>query len=190
MLFDRVVQQGRADDVCVVNAVVDDDPECYAEHVVDERFTLPVVERVQPSGELECLLDLAASGRVAESGGLSGKPFAESAFTVERGNRVERHVLDNAPLDDVTLVDVGAGGPRDRVPALAALPAHLDLVGTDAELAFEDVGRAAHGARLADRPLGRVDHQPPPPLFHQSVDWPVRHSSGWSSVPVSAGLPT
>jgi hypothetical protein len=59
---------------------MDDDPESNAEHVIDVWFALAVVERVKPSGELERLLDLAASGGVAESGGFGGESFAESAF--------------------------------------------------------------------------------------------------------------
>jgi hypothetical protein len=76
-----------------------------------------------------------------------------------------------------------------NVAAATAMGA-MDLVGADAEVAFEDVRRAAHGARLAERPLGRVGHRPCPPWFHQSVEFPVRHSSRSSSATVSAGLPT
>ena len=139
VVFDRVVQQCRADDVRVMNVVVDDDPERDAEQVVDERLALAVVECVEPSGELQRLLDLAASGRVAESCGLGGEPFAQSAFAVESRDRVERHPLDDAALDDVARVVVGVSRPCGGVAAFAALPTHGDLADADTEFAFEDV---------------------------------------------------
>jgi hypothetical protein len=169
VVFDRVVEQSRADDVGIAYLVVADDPECYTKEVVEIRFALAMVQCVEPPRELQRLLGLPPTSLVAESSGFGRESFAQPSFAVQCGDRMQRHHVDDAPLDGITVVDAGRGCPACRVTAVAALPAHLNLVGTDAEVAFEDVRRAARRARLADHPLGRVSHRPSPSSFHQST---------------------
>jgi len=50
VVFDGVVQQGCADDVGIMDAVVADDPDGDAEKVVDVGLALAAVGGVQPGG--------------------------------------------------------------------------------------------------------------------------------------------
>jgi hypothetical protein len=55
VIFDGVVQQGRAGQVRVGCPVVADDPDRHAQRVVHIRLTLAAVGRVQPGRQRKCV---------------------------------------------------------------------------------------------------------------------------------------
>jgi hypothetical protein len=109
VIFDRVVQQGGADDVGVANPVVADNAQCDAEEAVKVRLALPPVCGVQLSGKLQCFPDLSLVGYV-KTPGLDGQPGPQSPcspYMAVMG--VQGHHGDN-PL-------LGVGDPERAVRA-------------------------------------------------------------------------
>jgi hypothetical protein len=56
MVFDRVVEQGRACQVRVADPVVADDPDRPPQQVLDVGLALALVAGVQPGSQAQCLL--------------------------------------------------------------------------------------------------------------------------------------
>ena len=91
VVLDRVVQQGGADDVGIVDAVVADDPQRHAQQVVDVRLALAAVSGVQPPGQIQRPLRPAAAVRVGQPGDLGGEPGPQPRLPVHRRHDVQRH---------------------------------------------------------------------------------------------------
>ena len=78
VILHRVVQQGGADHVGVVDAVVGHDPDRHPEQVVDVRLPLPAVGGVQPSGQSQGLVQ-AAPIRPGPPLDLDGEPGTQAS---------------------------------------------------------------------------------------------------------------
>ena len=123
IVLDRVVEQGGADHVDVVDAVVADDPQRHAQQVIDVRLTLTPVGGMQIPGELQRPGRLLAGGRVREPGDLGGEPGPQPLLAVHGRDRVQRHHRDQL---QIRLIDGTAAARRPAVRAgpvrAAALP--------------------------------------------------------------------
>ena len=116
MVLDRVVQQGGADDVDVVDAVVAGDPQRHAQQVIDVRLTLAAVPGVQIPRELQRSCGLLLAGRVREPRDLSGEPDPQPLLAVHGSDSVQRHHRDK-PQICVTDGMAVAGRLADRARA-------------------------------------------------------------------------
>ena len=98
VVFHRVVQQRRADDVGVADAVMADDPQRDPQQVVDVRFALAPVCSMQAPGQLQRFADLLPAGRVVKPPGLDGQPRPQPLLAVNSGDGMQRHLGEDLLL--------------------------------------------------------------------------------------------
>ena len=75
VVLDGVVEQSGADHCWLLDAVVDHDPECHAEQMVDVRLALTAIGGVQLGREPQCPRHLSPGTRVDEPGRLQCEPL-------------------------------------------------------------------------------------------------------------------
>ena len=109
MILDRVVEQGRADHVDVVDAVVAHDPQRHPQQVIDVRLTLAPVGGMQIPRELQRPRGLLPAGRVREPRDLGGEPGPQPLLAVHGRDRVQRHHRDQP---QIRLIDRTAAARR------------------------------------------------------------------------------
>jgi hypothetical protein len=97
MVFDRVVQQRGAGYVRVGDPVAGDDPDRHPQQVIDIRFALPPVGRVQPRCQRQRIHNAATIGG-PEGRDLHAQAFAQPGLAVYGGDRVQRHRGQQSPF--------------------------------------------------------------------------------------------
>jgi hypothetical protein len=99
VVFDGVVQQRGRDHVRIADAVVGHDPDGDPQRVVDVRLVLPPVLPMQLRSESQ-RVGQAAPVRLRHRRYFGCEPFPQALFAVGRGDRVQRHGLEQ-PLPTV-----------------------------------------------------------------------------------------
>jgi hypothetical protein len=105
VILHRVVQQGGADHVGIVDAVVGDDPDRHPEQVIDIRLPVPAVRGVQAPGQVQGLVQTALV-RAGPRLDLDFEPGTQSLLAVGRGDRVQRHGRHQPPLATVHALEL------------------------------------------------------------------------------------
>ena len=124
MILDRVVQQGRADHLDVVDAVMAHDPQRHPQQVIHVRLPLAPVGGMQIPRQLQRPRGLLPAGRVREPRDLSGEPGPQPLLAVHGRDRVQRHHRDQPQIRLTDRTAAGRLAARGRAWALRSAGGH------------------------------------------------------------------
>jgi hypothetical protein len=87
VVFHRVVEQRRAHDVGIADAVVADNPDCYPKQMAEVGLALPPVGGVQARRQVQRPCDAISVG-IREGLGLHRESFSQTGLAVQGGDRM------------------------------------------------------------------------------------------------------